>query len=206
MSAKVKFVFSITLAIFLGFEAWYYLVRIPRDRVAVETASRVFEKYVGKRDLQNWSGTVTPSPLRQRLAEGHWSFVFIGYTSCPDVCPLTLGILAKVFTILNSGPALTAPIRGVFVAIDQGGEAEEDVKKFTRKFDHRILAFLPKKAEFDSFVTWLKAGYAPGDGRISHSTSIYLIDPIGALIGEFANPRNAEEIASEFNNISRAIP
>ncbi|MCK5382187.1 MAG: SCO family protein, partial [Gammaproteobacteria bacterium] len=44
-----------------------------------------------------------------------WSFVFFGYTHCPDVCPTTLSVLNSVAHKLGD---LEEDIRFVFVSVD----------------------------------------------------------------------------------------
>src|SRR5512139_1049697 len=55
-----------------------YVLATPRDLPAVELVDEHGE------------------PFRPHDFVGHWSFLYFGYTYCPDVCPLTLVELTKV--------------------------------------------------------------------------------------------------------------
>jgi protein SCO1/2 len=50
--------------------------------------------------------------------KGKWSFIFFGYTQCPDVCPLTMGILGKTFKLLEQDQSASQEIQGIFISVD----------------------------------------------------------------------------------------
>src|SRR5262245_54546600 len=45
------------------------------------------------------------APFGRERLEGRWSLVFFGFTSCPDVCPTTLALLAQSEKTLGALPA-----------------------------------------------------------------------------------------------------
>lgn len=193
---NIKNLFYFTLVIFLLFESWYFFSRNKSSSIQVKTRSNVFEPRTKKFDelvLQN-----KKDKLPLLISNGRWSFIFIGYTRCPDVCPTTMLLLSDVFKKLQKIDTLQDQYQGVFAAIDFKNEKIQDVQKYAAEFHHNILGALADKDETDRFVNWIGAGYTLENDLISHSTSIYLTNPKGELLGEFVNPNNSDEIVKEF--------
>ncbi len=57
-------------------------------------------------------------PLGLEQLKGQWSFLFFGYTHCPDICPTTLGMLKGVATKLEATPEINGDTRFLFVSVD----------------------------------------------------------------------------------------
>src|SRR4051794_14339070 len=74
-------------------------------------------------------GAFTPESLR-----GHWSVLFFGYTSCPDVCPTTLSMLTQVQKSLTDLAPQARPWF-VFVSIDSKRDTPEQLHKYVSYFD-----------------------------------------------------------------------
>ena len=55
-----------------------------------------------------------------------------GFTSCPDVCPTTLGTLAQARRKLG---AAAANVQVVYVTVDPERDVAERMKKYLRSFD-----------------------------------------------------------------------
>ena len=58
--------------------------------------------YPAGRDINPFTLTDEDAqPFTPANLTGHWSFLFIGYTYCPDVCPTTLADLRSVYPALK---------------------------------------------------------------------------------------------------------
>ena len=55
----------------------------------------------------------------QDETEGLLSFIFFGYTNCPDVCPIHMATLASVIARLD--PADRGRVRVSLIQVDKGG-------------------------------------------------------------------------------------
>ncbi len=60
---------------------------------------------------------------------GQWTFVFLGYTNCPDICPMTLAKLTSVHKQLKD----TYPVNIWFVSVDP---KRDDVQKRKAYIDY----------------------------------------------------------------------
>src|SRR3979490_1943542 len=50
--------------------------------------------------------------------KGKWSFLFFGYTHCPDICPTTLAILARTHEEIVKTTAAAHDLQFVFISVD----------------------------------------------------------------------------------------
>lgn len=142
--------------------------------------------------------------------KGKWSFIFFGYTHCPDVCPLTLRILGQAFKILEKKPEIFPEIQGIFISVDPKRDTPESLKEYVSYFNDRFIGVTGSVAELDGFSRQMSALYTlhadeagkSGDNYlVSHNSTIFLVDPQGRLHGRFPPPQTPQEIAEVFMKI-----
>jgi len=139
--------------------------------------------------------------------KGKWSFVFFGYTHCPDVCPTTLSTLAVVSRKLQADPGDPASIQVVFVTVDPQRDTPELISKYLDYFNKDFLGASGPKQDLDKLTRQFGAGYMlqPKQGSdeylINHTRSIFLVDPQARLVAAFAPPHDPATIAEQFRQI-----
>lgn len=79
------------------------------------------------------------------------SVVFFGYTSCPDVCPLTMARLARVVETLEAEGA-TAP-RVVFVSVDPDRDSPERIATWLGRFDEDFVGLTGSRGELEATLS-----------------------------------------------------
>ena len=83
------------------------------------------------------SSTSTREPFRSADFAGHWSFLYFGYTYCPDVCPLTLVELASLEGQLAAErPA--ARIEYYLVSVDPQRDTPARLREYVAYFDPEL--------------------------------------------------------------------
>ena len=142
--------------------------------------------------------------------KGKWSFIFFGYTHCPDVCPLTLGVLGQAFKILEKTPAVFPEIQGIFVSVDPKRDTPESLKEYVTYFNSNFIGVTGSTTELEAFSRQMSALYTMHPSEtdksgnaylVSHSSTIFLVDPQGRLHGRFPPPQAPQEIAEIFMKI-----
>jgi len=142
--------------------------------------------------------------------KGKWSFIFFGYTHCPDVCPVTLGVLGQAFKLLEKNPASYQEIQGIFISVDPKRDTPERLKEYASFFNKKFTGVTGDTAQLDAFARQMGALYTihskdpqnPGDNYlVSHNSTIFLVDPQGRLYGRFPPPQAPQEIAEVFIKI-----
>lgn len=140
--------------------------------------------------------------------KGKWSFIFFGYTHCPDVCPVTLMELGTVFKIMEQNPVIFPRMQGIFISVDPGRDTPELLEKYVTYFHPGFVGLTGSKEQIDAFSRQIGALYSlqsEGSERnyeVTHNSTIFLIDPEGRLYGRFAPPQIAQQIAGAFIRIN----
>lgn len=110
--------------------------------------------------------------------------MFFGYTSCPDVCPVTLSDFLQIRS--NLGKAADQ-VSFVFVTVDPERDTPERMRKYLTNFDPEIIGLSGERSELEP--VW--ADYGVFQARVEggseenylvdHSSRVYVIDADGNL-------------------------
>lgn len=93
-----------------------------------------------------------PFNVAERTA-GELTLLFFGYTSCPDVCPVHLSVLAGALDRLT-GPAARANV--AFVGVDTARDTPEVMRRYLDQFDQRFIGLTAEPSVIDGALATLK--------------------------------------------------
>jgi protein SCO1/2 len=139
--------------------------------------------------------------------QGKWSLVFFGYTYCPDICPTTLSTLTRVVRLLQNDPQSPANIQVVFVSVDPQRDTPEVIEGYLKYFNEAFVGITGTQQGIDDLSRQFGAGYmkepdtTPGQYLVSHTSSIFLVDPQGRLLASFSPPHDPNTIVDQFQQI-----
>jgi protein SCO1/2 len=144
-------------------------------------------------------------PFDTSRLRGGWSLVFFGFTSCPDVCPTTMTALANANKLLADLPAGQRP-RVVMISVDPQRDTPERLAGYVKAFDPAFTGATGTKAAIDELAKRMGvlAATRPIEGgsyTVDHTTSVFLIDPDGALRALFSAPHTPQLIADDYRRI-----
>jgi len=134
---------------------------------------------------------------------GSWSFLYFGYTYCPDVCPLALVELGEVKKKLAERTP-GAATRFYFVSVDPQRDTPERLQEYVAYFDPELRGLTGDAAQIAVLANAVGAVYfvPPGQDEkrylVSHSSNIVLLDPSGGLRAVFTSPHVADQVAGDF--------
>lgn len=139
---------------------------------------------------------------------GKWSFVFFGYTRCPDVCPLTLQTLLRAADRIRRDGGQD-DVRFVFVSVDPARDSLGHLKDYVSWFSPDFLGVAGGEAQLSILAAGMGAPYRPVKPEsapresyfMDHSAMIFLISPRAELYAMLPPPHNAETIAADFHAI-----
>lgn len=124
--------------------------------------------------------------LQLASLKGKVTVLFFGYTSCPDVCPSTLGTLSAVAQQLTS--LERAQLRVVFITLDPKRDTAEVLHDYVHQFPlvaHGLTGSPETIAEIAQRYGAQYRQVALPDSSlgyaIDHSAAVYLIDREGRL-------------------------
>jgi protein SCO1/2 len=123
------------------------------------------------------------------------TFLFFGYTHCPDACPLALAALGRAYRSL--APARAARTRVVFVTVDPERDAPAVMKRYVTAFDPHILGLTGTRAQLSP--VWFAYGVTtlPRTKEIDHGDAIYAIDATQHVVLIYPPSTKASDFARD---------
>lgn len=140
---------------------------------------------------------------------GHWTFLFFGYTHCPDVCPTTMTTLnaaARRMGELEDPPPVA---QFAFVSVDPERDTPEQLSRFVPYFNKAFLGVTGTRPAIDAFtkqlgIMHMKVDTDSPDGYlVDHSASVLLIDPQARFHALFSAPLDPLAIARDYQQLTR---
>ncbi|MEZ9234087.1 MULTISPECIES: SCO family protein [Shewanella] len=131
---------------------------------------------------------------------GKWSLLFVGFTSCPDVCPTTLNKLNAAYAELQS---VSEDIQVVFVSVDPDRDTQTKRLDYINFFNRDFKAVTADHTQLFPFTRDLGFAYAMvGDGadyQVDHSASYVLVSPKGEKFAVFKPKQQPGKIPQILN-------
>lgn len=169
---------ALVLALIAGYFIWHASDNLPALGRNIETGT---VRIGGPFTLIDQNGVKRSSADFR----GRFMLIYFGYSSCPDVCPTTLTLMADALDKL--GPKADA-IVPVFITIDPERDTPARLKPYVASFGPRFVGLTGDLASIKK-VAGLYRVYVkkePLDGgnyAMDHSSVIYLMGPDGKFAG-----------------------
>jgi protein SCO1/2 len=139
---------------------------------------------------------------------GKWSFVFFGYTHCPDVCPTTMSVLNSVARRLGND---TPAVQYIFVSVDPERDTPGQLGQFVTWFNGDFIGITGTDQELENLTRQLGVVYMripdekeAGSYSVDHTASVLLFDPDGRFHAIFSAPLDAAELAEDLTRLAKA--
>ena len=129
-----------------------------------------------------------------------------GFSSCGEVCPITLATLAGARRKL--GPEAEG-VQVVYVTVDPERDTAERMKKYLGTFDSTFIGGVGTPEQIDAAqkrygISSKKITASDGGYTIGHSSSIYLIDRRGGLRAVMPYGRSADDFVHDLRILLRS--
>jgi len=123
-----------------------------------------------------------------------------GYTSCPNVCPVTLAVLAQAHRKL--GP-LGSQVQVIYLTVDPERDSAERLRQYLAAFDPTFVGGTGTAAQMAAVrgsygVTAEKHGTG-SDYAVAHSSFVYLITRDGKLRALMPFGRKADDYVHDIS-------
>lgn len=148
--------------------------------------------------------------FNQEDISGHWTFLFFGYTNCPDICPITLSVMDRVYRQLQELDQ-AANVQMVFVTVDPDRDTPGKMASYVDYFNSDFIGLTGSEQQLGSLTGQMGIAYvhgeetAPGEYLVDHTASIFLVSPQKELVGIFSSPHEAQDIIDRFLAIRNFI-
>jgi len=141
---------------------------------------------------------------------GQWTFLFFGFTTCPDVCPTAMSEMGQAERALISSAntaADEASFKGVLVTVDPERDTTELLGPYATAFSERFLGVRGELRSTGLFaqdvnVAFGKVPTENGDYTMDHSGNIVMINPRGHYHGFIKLPHSAETIRLTYESLA----
>ena len=148
-------------------------------------------------------------PFTPIQLKGQWSFLFFGFTNCPDVCPTTLKVMKDMWKTLPTKMGDKGHPKLYFVSVDPQRDKPETLKQYVQYFNSEFFGVTGKFDELDKLTNQIGIlyGFDEKDGDndleyiVNHSAQLILVDPKGRMRAVISPPHEAKTIAANFQTI-----
>lgn len=136
-----------------------------------------------------------------------WSFLFFGYTYCPDVCPMTLLTYKEMHQQLLETLGTLSDVQFVFVSVDPERDTTEMLEQYVTYFHPDFIGVTGSQTAIRDFTKPLGIFYRaverPGNDvyLVEHSGSILLTDPQARLLAVFPAPHHPTDLVATYRQI-----
>jgi len=182
----------------------YLLVKPPAPPPELEGVLRSEYRLLAPFKLTDHNGNL----FTEQNLQKKWTFVFYGYTSCPDICPATLYVLNSVQNLQQDEAGDAAiNMQVVFISVDPERDTAKKLAAYMAYFNPEFTGATAGMTEIDSLTRQFGAGYmieaetSPGQYLVAHTSAVFLVDPLGRLVASFSQPHYATTINSLYEQI-----
>ena len=145
-------------------------------------------------------------PFNRERLKGAWTFMFFGYTHCPDVCPLALTELDNAANRINDLQNETRKIQYIFISVDPNRDTPASLGDYVSYFGAQYIAATGSEQALKQLAGPLGIKFGRGVGTeneylVNHSSTMLLIDPQAQYYAHFRAPHYSEEIVEGFKKV-----
>ena len=141
--------------------------------------------------------------------KGKWNVLFFGFSHCPDICPITMSLLAKAESVLVERGI--GEIKFFMVTVDPERDSTLALRQYLDNFSEDFEGLTGNLDQIYKLATQVNSPFIPvtkienPNYTVDHSGSIVLINPEGNYAGFFRAPYNKENIINALSELSKKI-
>ncbi|SEP69030.1 protein SCO1/2 [Solimonas aquatica] len=145
-------------------------------------------------------------PYAQSRLQKHWTLIFPGYTSCPDICPTTMALLKQV--LIQLGPQ-AEQLQVAMLTVDPERDTPERLGQYLHYFNPHFLGLITpepnlKRVAQTLGVVYVKVPGESGSYTMDHSAALVLLDPQGRLAGYLTPPFTVDALVQDFRKLLKS--
>jgi len=154
--------------------------------------------------LDGPDGPVSLSDMRGKAV-----LIFFGYTSCPDVCPISLARINACFSAMDEEEL--DRVQALFITLDPERDTAETLEKYTSYFHPKIIGLRGEVEDIDTVTAQYGIAYSrdpmPGSAlgySISHPTDILLLDGSGDVVEIVPHDAKSRDLLARIRSLLKA--
>lgn len=161
----------------------------------------------------------TDGVVNLQQARDAWFMIFMGYTYCPDVCPLELQKLGQMLNKFSETKKSSPVV--VFISVDPERDSVDKVKEYATYFHPAIQGLTGENLQLQSLASFFGVTYnrtitigekeylveagadmPKNSGEhylVNHSSRIFIINPAGEYVGSFSPPYDTDTLYEDMS-------
>lgn len=149
----------------------------------------------------------TGNPFGLNQINEKWSFIFFGYTHCPDICPVTMSVMADAYKQLATD---NNDLQIIFVTVDPERDTTEKLSGYVSYFNEKFIGLGGDTEMINSLTKQIGVAYYLNKEEndnylVDHSASIFVIDPKARMVAKISPPHQSGQIVQKFTKIKDFI-
>lgn len=130
--------------------------------------------------------------------QGKVVLLYFGYTSCPDVCPMSLSVMKRTMSLLGEQQK---QVQGIFVTFDPNRDGGKQLQQYVTYFHPDFIGLEGGEVETAKAALKWKVVYMRQESDsaagylMAHTDYIYLIDQNGELAGLYNSASEPQTVA-----------
>jgi len=139
---------------------------------------------------------------------GHWTLLYFGFTSCPDICPVTLSVLAQAERDIAAlgRPELAQGFHVVLVTVDPDKDDVATLGQYVEAFSKSFVGVTGSQAAIAELATQLNVAFMKvptkdGGYTVDHTGNIVLVNPRGHYHGFIRVPHEKAQIVAAYRSL-----
>ncbi len=135
--------------------------------------------------------------------------LYFGYTYCPDVCVMSLSLIAQGLAALDE--AALQKVQGIFISVDPERDTPERLADYVPFFHPRLIGATGTAEQVATVARMYGSRYrkhpkaADGTYAVDHSSVTYIVAPDGTLLDMLDHATPPEKISAAINKALSAV-
>ena len=177
----------------------------PKELTAAEYKQIGFYKLVRTRQINNFELIEGSNKFSNNDLKGAWDILFLGFASCPDMCPMTMKKMAMADS--NLPEEISSKVNFRMISVDPDRDTPEKMQEYASAFNPNFSGITGDIEVIYKLATDLTLPFVPVIGSdvtnydMDHSMNLAVIDPKGNYFGFFKSPHTPERMAQVLESI-----
>ena len=177
----------------------------PKELTAAEYKQIGFYKLVRTRQINNFELIEGSNKFSNNNLKGAWDILFLGFASCPDMCPMTMKKMAMADS--NLPEEISSKVNFRMISVDPDRDTPEKMQEYASAFNPNFSGITGDIEVIYKLATDLTLPFVPVIGSdvtnydMDHSMNLAVIDPNGNYFGFFKSPHTPERMAQVLESI-----
>jgi protein SCO1 len=142
-------------------------------------------------------------PFRLDQVRGRPAVLFFGYTSCPDMCPMTMSRIAAALKLVGDE---AREVTTLFISVDPQRDTPAALKEYVGSFSIPVVGLTGTPDEVARVAAQYHASYqvvptGTTNYLVNHTSAIFVIDREGRLRQFFRFDEKPETLASALRTL-----